>query len=95
MVSSCVAVLVTRIVTIILCLQNIILRSIADVPWFTTYNKIHENLNMFTIKEEILKSTETYEKTLSQSSKWSSLPAVESHEKQMTKRCVILELDAT
>lgn len=34
-------------------MQNGILRTIANVPWFVTNTEIHEAMNMRTVKEEI------------------------------------------
>lgn len=47
----------------IMCLQraqNHILRSIANAPWFTRNEEIHDYLNMPTIKEELKKHTRRY-----------------------------------
>lgn len=47
----------------IMCLQraqNAILRVIANAPWFTRNDEIHDYLNMTTIKEEIKKFTNNY-----------------------------------
>lgn len=54
------------------------LRMYSRFPWCTTNNEIHKNLNMIIIKRSEIPIRITHK--TSQSSKLSSLPAVESHE---------------
>lgn len=44
--------------------QNAILRTIANGPWFTTNNEIHEELDMNTVKEEIRLVSSRYHQRL-------------------------------
>jgi hypothetical protein len=45
-------------------MQNNILRSICNAPWFTTNSEIHKYLEIDTVKEEILCSTKVYKERL-------------------------------
>lgn len=45
-------------------MQNNILRSICNAPWFTTNSEIHKYLEMNTVKEEILFASKVYKERL-------------------------------
>ena len=51
-------------ITIMQRLQNGILRTLSDVPWFLTNSEIHEVLDIRTVKEEIQQSYSNYRKRL-------------------------------
>jgi hypothetical protein len=45
-------------------MQNVILRTLAGVPWFIKNSEIHEHLQIPTVQEEIKKSSQAYRKRL-------------------------------
>lgn len=45
-------------------MQNIILRSLSNAPWFMTNTEIHQQLKINTVKEEIHHTTQRYRRRL-------------------------------
>lgn len=71
-------------------LENVILRSIANVPWFVTNAEIHENLNISTIKEEIRHNAESYKKRLENHPNDLAVQLISTGRETRLKRRVIL-----
>lgn len=74
-------------------LQNVILRSITSVPWFVTNAEIHGNLQISTVKEEILHNTETYKRRLEHHPNNLAVQLIHARHKTRLKRHLILGPD--